>query len=103
MRHDKMPQLPKFVGLLLLGEEEQFLGSAFPINEGHRLYLGAAHTIPSDRRDELRIAIQRPSGHLEVTKVLAAESLEGQPDVVVLQAEDGSPAVSRLAGCGRRA
>jgi hypothetical protein len=92
-----MAQLPEFVGLLLLGEEEEFLGSAFPISEGHGLYLGAGHTIPPDRRDQLRIAIQRPSGGLSVTKVLAVEVLDDQPDVVVLQAEDGSRPLSRLA------
>ncbi len=92
-----MAQLPEFVGLLLLGEEEQFLGSAFPISEAHRLYLGAGHTCQADRRDELRIAIQNPSGRLEFTKVLAVEVLDGQPDVVVLEAEDGRPPYLPLA------
>jgi Trypsin-like peptidase domain len=91
--NDEMAQLPEFVGLLLLdeGESETFLGSTFPISEADGLYLGAAHTIPADRRDELSIAIQNTSGRLIVTKVLAVEVLEGQPDVVVLQAEDGKP------------
>ena len=92
-----MGQLPEFVGLLLLGDEEHFLGSAFPISEAHRLYLGARHTIPADRRDEPRIAIHNPSGRLEFTKVLAVEVLDGQPDVVVLEAEDGRPPYLPLA------
>ena len=88
-----MPQLPEYVGLLLLGEgeDETFCGSTFPISEADRLYLGATHTIPADRRDELHIAIQNPFGRLMFTKVLDFEVLEGQPDVVVLQAEDGRP------------
>ncbi len=92
-----MAQIPEFVGLLLLGEDETFLGSTFPISEAHRLYLGAGHTIPPDRQDELRIEIQNTSGRLVVTKVLAVEVLEGQPDVVVLQAEDGRPPYLPLA------
>jgi Trypsin-like peptidase domain len=92
-----MAQIPEFVGLLLLGEDEEFRGSTFPISEAHGLYLGAGHTIPPDREDELRIAIQNTSGRLVVTKVLDVEVLEGQPDVVVLQAEDGSPPYLPLA------
>jgi len=93
--NDRMAQLPDHVGLLLLGEDETFLGSTFPISQPDKLYLGAGHTIPADRQDELRIAIHDPSGRLAITKVVAVEVLTGQPDVVVLRAEDGAPPLFR--------
>jgi hypothetical protein len=92
-----MAQITEFVGLLLLGEDEAFLGSAFPISEVHRLYLGVIHTIPTDRRGGLSIMIQNSPGRWGITKVVAVEALTGQPDVAVLQADDGLPPMSGLA------
>lgn len=91
-----MVQLTDIVSLLLLGEDEVFLGSTFPINEAHRLYLGAAHSIPEGREGELRIMALHDSG-LKVTRVTEVEVLADHPDVVALQAEQGLPLHSKLA------
>jgi hypothetical protein len=95
-----MSQLPEFIGLLLLGEDEEFRGSAFPVSEKHKLYLGAAHTFPAGREADLRIMvlIRWGSGHRwKITRVKAVEALGGQPDVIALQAENGLPPMKRLA------
>jgi hypothetical protein len=89
-------QLTDLVCLLILGEEEVFCGSTFPINDAHRLYLGAAHSIPEGREDDLRIMAFLDSG-LKVTRVTDVEVLAQHPDVVALQAEDGLPPRTKLA------
>jgi hypothetical protein len=89
-------QLTNLVCLLILGEEEVFCGSTFPINDAHRLYLGAAHSIPEGREDDLRIMAFLDSG-LKVTRVTNVEVLAQHPDVVALQAEDGLPPRTKLA------
>lgn len=92
-----MAQLTDIVCLLLLGEDDEvFLGSTFPISEAHRLYLGAAHSIPAGREDELQIMAFLHSG-LKVIRVTAVEPLAGHRDVVVLQAEEGLRPWKRLA------
>jgi hypothetical protein len=91
-----MAQLTDIVCLLLLGEDDEvFLGSTFPISEPHRLYLGAAHSIPAGREDELQIMAFLDSG-LKVIRVTAIEPLAGHRDVVV-QAEEGLRPWKRLA------
>jgi hypothetical protein len=61
----RMTRLTDVVCLLLLGEDEVFLGSTFPINEAYHLYLGAAHSIdpiPAEKQSELRIMTFSGSG-----------------------------------------
>jgi hypothetical protein len=93
-----MAQLTDIVCLLLLGEDddEVFLGSTFPVNEAHCLYLGAAHSIPAGRERDLQVLALLDSGP-KVTRVTAVEVLAYHPDVVVLQAEKGLPPWKRLA------
>jgi Trypsin-like peptidase domain len=90
-----MVRLTDIVCLLVLGEDDEvFVGSTFPIHEPHRLYLGAAHSVPEGREDDLRIFLD--SG-LKATRVTAVEVLADHPDVVVLQAEEGLPPYAKLA------
>lgn len=86
-----------YVGALVLTEEEEFLGSTFPINEEERLFLAAGHTVPTEASGSLSILIRRGS-RLHMSQVEQVEVLEGQPDVVVLRAADGVPPALRFAG-----
>lgn len=90
-------RLSGYVGALVLTEEDEFLGSTFPINEEERLFLAAGHTVPTEASGSLSIMIQRES-RLQMTSVEQVEVLEGQPDVVVLRAADGVSPALRFAG-----
>jgi len=72
------------------------LGTAFPISEPERLFLGARHTLPNDPEEPIGIMMIR-RGELLKTTVVEVGDLPGQPDVALLRTTEGAPAVGGLA------
>lgn len=71
------------------------LGSVFPISESERLFMGARHCLP-EPPTRAGIMIWRGE-QLVRALVLEDGDVEGQPDVVVLRADDGVPPVAGFA------
>jgi hypothetical protein len=75
---------------------EQLLGTVFPIHEGDRLFMGAKHTLP-ELPSRMGIMIWQGNERILRTLVTSVGNVGGQPDLVVLRAEDGVPAFGGMA------